>query len=140
MAQLVEAGRGLDFDGIADEFHTQLPMNTGRLEWDHLTGAPQNHPVIAFERAILSLPMTLPNAFTDRIEREAGRVYAEFEVVNEIGDGTTIAELAIMPNTRSTVELDSRSDVEDIIESLNGKSLIVRDGDTIRLHEFDTES
>lgn len=140
MAQLVEAGRGLDFDGIAQEFHAQLPMNTGRIEWELLMGTPENHPVIAFERAILSLPMTLPNAFTDRIEREADRVYAEFEVVNEIGDETTIAELGSLLTARNTVDLDSRSDVEEIIDSLVGKDLIVRDGDTIRHHEFATES
>lgn len=79
MAQLVQVDRGLDFEVIVDEFRTQLPLNTGRLEWDLLTGAPENHPVIAFERAVLSLPMTLPAEFTASIEQEADRVYAEFE-------------------------------------------------------------
>lgn len=139
MAQLVEAGRGLDFDAIAKEFHAQLPLNTGRIESELLTGAPENHPVIAFERAILSLPMTLPNAFTDRIEREADRVYAEFEAMNVISDGTTIPELATLLTARSTVELDTQSDVEGIVASLAGKDLVVRDRDTVCLQEFDTE-
>lgn len=140
MAQLVQAGRGLDFDIVVEEFLAQLPMNTGRIEWELLTGAPENHPVIAFERAILSLPMTLPNAFTTQIEREADRVYAEFEIVNEIRSGTTITELTRGLTVRSTVEVTSRSDVETLVEGLVAKELVVRDDDTVRLKEFDPES
>ena len=139
MAQLVETGQGLQFDGIEDEFQAQLPMNTGRIEYELLTGTPENHPVIAFERALLSLPMTLPNGFTDRIEQEADRVYAEFEVMNELGDGTTMSELTALLSGRSTVDLDSRSDVEAIVDSLGEKGLIVRDGDTISSRTFEPE-
>lgn len=133
MAQLVQAGRGLDFDIVVGEFLAQLPMNTGQIEGELLTGVPENHPVIAFERAILSLPMTLPNAITTEIEREADRVYAEFEIVNEIGSGTTMAELTRSLTGRSTVEVTSRSDVETLVNGLEAKALVVRDDDTVRL-------
>lgn len=140
MAQLVEAGRGLDLDVIDEEFHDQLPMNTGRIEWELLTGAPENHPVIAFERAVLSLPMTLPETFTNRIEQEADRVYAEFEIVNEIGHGTTMSELTRVLTSRNTIEANSQSDVEAVVRGLVAKDLVHPDGDTLHLNEFDTES
>jgi len=136
MAQLVRAERGLDFEIISEEFHSQLPMNTGELEWELLTGAPENHPVIAVERAILSLPMTLPESFTNRIEREADRVYAEFEIMNEIKNGTTIDELAQRLEPRPTVEIASRSDVETFVNGLVEKDLLVREDDVVRLKEF----
>lgn len=139
MAQLVLAGRGLDFVVIAEEFQAQLPINTGHVEWELLTGAPENHPVIAFERAVLSLPMTLPNSFTTQIEREADRVYAEFEVMNAIGDGTTISELTSLLTPRSTVEVNSQDEVETIVDGLVAKGLVVQDGDTVRLNEFERD-
>lgn len=74
MARVVQAGRGLDFDVIIDEFQAQLPLNTGPVEWGLFANASENHPAIAFERALLSLPMTLPNAFTRVVQREADRV------------------------------------------------------------------
>jgi hypothetical protein len=139
MAQLVQVDRGLDFEVIVDEFRTQLPLNTGRLEWDLLTGAPENHPVIAFERAVLSLPMTLPAEFTASIEREADRVYAEFEALSEIGDGVSMVELVETLTVRDTVEVTSRSDVEGIVTSLVDKELVVRGGETIETKSFETD-
>ena len=139
MAQLVQTGRGLEFDVIAEEFQAQLPMNTGRVEWEILTGASENHPVIAFERAVLSLSMTLPNQFTNRIEREADRVYAEFEVMNVVEDGTTISELVSLLSPRSTVEVNTRDDVKTLVDGLVAKRFVVQDGDTVRLQEFDGE-
>jgi len=138
MAQLVQVDRGLDFEVIVDEFRAQLPLNTGRLEWDLLTGAPENHPVIAFERAVLSLPMTLPAEFTASIEREADRVYAEFEALSEIGDGVSMAELVGTLTARDSVDVSSRSDVEGIVTSLADKGLVVWDGETIETKRFET--
>lgn len=140
MAQLVQAGRGLAFDVVVEEFHAQLPMNTGRIEWELLTGAPENHPVIAFERAVLSLPMTLPETFTNRIEKVADRVYSEFEIVNEIGDGTTIAELTRILTPRSAVAISSRGEIERIVDGLIAKDLVIRDDETVRINEFNANS
>ena len=138
MAALVEADRGLDFDVIIEEFLAQLPMNRGQTEWELLTGAPKNHPVIAFLRAIISLPMTLPGSFTDQIEREADRVYAEFEVIGELGDQTTVTDLTRALVSRNTVEIDSRSDVEAVLESLVEKDLVTINGETVSLNHFDS--
>jgi hypothetical protein len=139
MAQLVQVDRGLDFEVIVDEFRTQLPLNTGRLEWDLVTGAPENHPVIAFERAVLSLPMTLPAEFTASIEWEADRVYAEFEALSEIGNGVSMTELVETLTARDTVDVTSRSDVEGIATSLADKDIVVWDDETIETKSFETD-
>jgi len=139
MTQLVQVDRGLYFEVIVDEFRTQLPLNTGRLEWDLLTGAPKNHPVIAFERAVLSLPMTLPAEFTASIEREADRVYAEFEALSEIGNGVSMAELVETLTGRDTVDVTSRSDVEGIVTSLADKDLVVWGDETVETKNFEAE-
>jgi hypothetical protein len=54
----------MDYNVIADEFQNQLPLNTGAIEWEVFTEVPENHPVIAFERVLPSLPMTFPDTFT----------------------------------------------------------------------------
>lgn len=138
MVTLVEAGQGLDFDVIAEAFLDQLPMNSGQAEWELLTGAPEAHPVIAFERAVISLPMTLPDSFTHRIEREADRVYAEFEVVREIATGTTIGKLTSALGARDTVAIDSRDDVESILEGLLRKDLVNVEDEAVTVNRFES--
>jgi hypothetical protein len=123
---------------IADELREQLPLNTGSIEWELFTEGPENHPVIAFERTLLSFTMTLPNAFTTVVEEEADRVYAEFELLKEVTDSATINELTEILTSRNTVAVSSRTDVVIIVESLIEKNLVVRNGDTMRRQEFET--
>ncbi len=137
MAQLVEASEGLDYEVIATELQSQLPLNTGETEWDLLTGAPENHPVIALERAILSLPMTLPTELTSVVEQEADRVYAEFETISEIGDGISVATLTKRLTSRQSVTVASETEVEEVVTGLEQKDLLVRENDTIQLKDFD---
>jgi hypothetical protein len=128
MARMVQAGRGLNFDVIANELREQLPLNTGSIEWELFMEGPKNHPVIAFERALLSLPMTLPNAFTTVVEEEADRVYAEFELLKGITGSATINELTETLTSRDTVAVSSRTDVVTVVESLIEKiSLFARE-------------
>ncbi len=134
MVQLVETG--LAFDVMIEEFQNQLPINKGKAERDILRDAPENHPVIAFERALESLPMTLPRSFMTQIEQEADRVYAEFEVMSKISEQTTIAEIADNLIPRNTVSVNSREDVKSIVEGLVTKGLVESDGEDIRLKEF----
>jgi hypothetical protein len=82
--------------------------------------------------------MTLPAEFTASIEREADRVYAEFEALSEIGDGVSMAELVGTLTARDTVDVTSRSDVEGIVTSLADKGLVVWDGETIETKRFET--
>lgn len=131
MVQLVETG--LAFDVIVEEFQNQLPMNKGKAEKDILRDRPENHPVIAFERALESLPMTLPKSFMTQIEQEADRVYAEFEIMSKITEQTTITEIADHLIPRNTVSVNSRDDVKSIVEGLVAKGLIELDGENIRL-------
>lgn len=138
MAQLVQAERGLDFDVVAAEFQSQLPLNKGAVEWELFTEAPESHPVIAFERAVLSLPITLPDGFTSVIEDEANRVYAEFELIQAISDRVSIDDLTEILTSRSAVPVSDRDDVEAIVESLVAKDILIREDDTVRLNEFDS--
>lgn len=140
MAQVVQAEQGVDFEVIAAEFQAQLPLNTGRTEQELFSAAPENHPVIAFERALLSLPMTLPETFTSIIEREADRVYAEFELLNELDHGTTISELTAIFQSRNTVDISDQADVEKIVEGLEAKDLVIQEGNTVRRQEFSSDS
>lgn len=70
MINLVETEKGLDFNVILEEFQNQIPMNKGKVERDILRDSPEDHPVIAFERALESLPMTLPRSFMEKVEKE----------------------------------------------------------------------
>jgi hypothetical protein len=138
MAELVEASQGLDYEVIVAELQAQLPLNTGETEWELLTGTPENHPVIALERAVLSLPMTLPTAFTSVIEREADRVYAEFEALGELRKGSSLAELTKHLTSRKSVDVASREGVEMIVSGLEEKDLVVREDDHVQVNDLDT--
>ncbi len=133
MAMLVETGNGLDFERIYEEFLNQLPVNRGKDEWDLLVAAPRDHPVIAFERVLASLPMTLPSSFTDKIEREADRVYAEYELIRAVEDKMDITDIAEVLMSRNAVKVRSEDHVERIVEGLVAKKLIEYDGKRIRL-------
>jgi len=134
MVQLVETG--LAFEVMIEEFQNQLPMNKGNAEKDILRDAPENHPVIAFERALESLPMTLPRSFMTQIEQEADRVYAEFEVMSKVSEQTTITEIADNLIPRNTVSVNYREDVKSIVKGLVTKGLVELDGEDIRCKEF----
>lgn len=134
MVQLVETG--LAFDVIIEEFKNQLPMNKGKAERDILRDAPENHPVIAFERALESLPMTLPGSFITKIEHEADRVHAEYEIMNKVAAQTTITEITEYLIPKRTVSINSRADVENILEGLAAKGLIELDDENIRLNKL----
>jgi len=134
MVQLVETG--LAFDVMIEEFQNQLPMNKGKAERDILRDAPENHPVIAFERALESLPMTLPRSFMTQIEQEADRVYAEFEIMSNIEEQTTITDIADNLIPRNTVIVNSRADVKSIVEGLAAKGLVELDSENIRLKKL----
>jgi len=136
MVQLVESEKGLAFDVIIEEFQNQLPMNKGKSERDLLRDTPENHPVIALERALESLPMTLPNSFLTQIEQEADRVYAEFEIMSKITGQSTITEIGDQLIPRNTVSVDSREDVKSIVEGLVTKGLVELDGENIRLKKL----
>lgn len=140
MGRVVQAGRGLDFDVITAEFRAQLPLNTGGVELELLRDAPENHPVIAVERAVLSLPMTLPDSFTAVVESEADRVQAEFALVDELDREATISRLTETLESRSTVEVSGRAGTEAVVDSLVEKEVVVRNGDAVRLREFDVDS
>lgn len=137
MAQLVEASQGLDYEIIAAELQAQLPLNTGDTEWDLLTGTPENHPMIALERAVLSLPMTLPTGFTSMIEQEADRVYAEFEAIGELREGCSLAGLTEYLTSRKSVDVANREEVEAIVAGLEEKDLVVREDDYVQVKDFD---
>ena len=134
MINLVETG--LAFDVIIKEFQNQLPMNKGKTERDILINTPENHPVIAFERALESLPMTLPRSFMNQIEHEADRVHAEYEIMNKVVKQTTVTEMTEYLVPKRTVSINSRADVENILEGLVAKGLIELDGENIRLKNF----
>ena len=134
MVQLVETG--LAFDVIIEEFKNQLPMNKGKAERDILRDAPENHPVIAFERALESLPMTIPRSFMTQIEQEADRVHAEYEIMNKVAAQTTITEITEYLIPKRTVSINSRADVENILEGLAAKGLIELDDENIRLNKL----
>jgi len=136
MVQLVESEKGLAFDVIIEEFQNQLPMNKGKAERDLLRDTLENHPVIAFERALESLPMTLPKSFMTQIEQETNRVYAEFEIMSNLGEQTTITDMADYLIPRNTVSVDSREDVKSIVEGLVTKGLVELDGENIRLKKL----
>jgi hypothetical protein len=138
MARIVRAGTGLDFEVIADEFESQLPLNSGAVERELFTEAPESHPVIAFERAVLSLPMTLPSSFTSVVEAEADRVYAEFELVNAVEGEESVESLTETLTSRGAVSVDGRRDTEAFVESLVKKDVLVRDGDAVQLRKFET--
>ncbi|MFP4143474.1 MAG: hypothetical protein ACLFT7_09070, partial [Thermoplasmata archaeon] len=108
-------------------------INKGKAERDILRDTPENHPVIAFERAIESLPMTLPRSFMTQIECEADRVYAEFEIISKITEQATITDIADQLVPKSTVNVNSRADVKSIIDGLVSKGLVESDGENVRL-------
>lgn len=138
MARLVQAGTGLNFEVITDEFESQLPLNSGVVERGLFADAPGSHPVIAFERSVLSLPMTLPSSITSVVEAEADRVYAEFELVRSIDGEESVEALTETLTSREVVPVAGQSDIETLVESLVAKGVLVRDEDVIRLREFNT--
>lgn len=132
MIRLVETEQGLSFDVIIEEFQNQLPINKSEEEKDILNDTPESHPVIAFERALESLPMTLPKSFMDQIEQEGDRVYAEFEIMNNIMEQKTINDLTELLISKKTVNVHSRADVKMVIDSLVDKELVKFDGENIK--------
>lgn len=136
MINLVETEKGLDFNVILEEFQNQIPMNKGKVERDVLKDSPEDHPVIAFERALESLPMTLPRSFMEKVEKEADLVYAEFEIMQEIDEKTTIEKLADSLIKKSSVDVSSFDDVKYIVEELVERGILELDDGYITLKKF----
>lgn len=136
MINLVETEQGLAFDVVLEEFQDQIPMNKGKVERDILRDSPEDHPVIAFERALESMPMTLPRKFMKEVEKEADRIYAEYEILREIEEKTTVEKLADSLITRNSVDVSSIDDVNNIVEGLVDKEILELDGGKIKLREF----
>lgn len=136
MINLVETEKGLDFNVILEEFQNQIPMNKGKVERDILRDSPEDHPVIAFERALESLPMTLPRSFMEKVEKEADLVYAEFEIMQEIDEKTTIEKLADSLIKKSSVDVSSFDDVKYIVEELVERGILELDDGYITLKKF----
>lgn len=136
MINLVETEKGLDFNVILEEFKNQIPMNKGKVERDVLRDSPEDHPVIAFERALESLPMTLPRPFMKEIEKEADWIYAEFGIMSDIEGKTTIEKLADTLITKNSLDISTVDEVNNIVEGLVDKGILELDDGKIKFREF----
>ncbi len=129
------AQRGLDYDVIVEEIQQQRPFNTGEIEAMHIRN--KSHPLLAIETATTQLT-GLPSQFTTRISAFATEFEVEYAILTAIDDGIYDKD-NIQNRVHSTVRTLSEDDkeiVEDAIERLIQKQVVIRGED----QQFDARS